>query len=430
MSASALPEKIDTVVVGGGHAGLAMSNVLTGHGIEHVVLERGEIGERWRSERWDSLRLLTPNWATWLPDWSYSGPEPDGFMHRTEVAQYLADYAASFDAPVRSGVEVRSVAPHDGAPEAARFLVQTAAGDVAARNVIFATGPFQAPRTPRTAGGVPPDVRSLHSTAYRNPDALPPGAVLVVGTGASGQQIADELVAAGRKVYVSVGRHRRVPRRYRGRDYFWWLENTGFYAKTTADVPLAERRGGASPAITGGRGGNHDLDLRRLAAEGATLVGRIRGIQGHRLVLAPDLGESIAQGDRAYEQFVQWVEARVDLPGEPVDEPEAREVHPDPPELADPPAGLDLREAGITSIVWATGFGPAFDTWVRLPVLDDEGHPVHDRGVTACPGAYFLGLHWLHRLRSAFIRGAEEDARHLGEHISRERGTGRPAAAA
>lgn len=430
MNARALPGQVDAVVVGGGHAGLAMSNVLTGHGVEHVVLERGEIGERWCTERWDSLRLLTPNWATWLPGWRYTGPEPDGFMHRTEVARYLADYAASFGAPVHPRVEVRSVARHDGSPGAGRFQVRTTAGDVVSRNVVIATGPFQAPRLPRAAGEVPPDVRSLHSTAYGSPEALPPGAVLVVGTGASGQQIADELVAAGRKVYVSVGRHRRVPRRYRGRDYFWWLENTGFYAKTAADVPLAERRGGASPAITGGRGGNHDLDLRRLAAEGATLLGRIRGIQGHRLELAPDLGESIAQGDRAYEQFVQWVEARLELPGEPVGEPEARDVHPDPPEMSHPPTGLDLREAGITGIVWATGFEPAFEGWVRLGVLDADGHPVHERGVTACPGAYFLGLHWLHRLRSAFIRGAEEDARHLGEHITRERGTGRPAAAA
>ena len=419
--------QIDTVVVGAGHAGLAMSNVLTGHAIDHVVLERGQVGERWHAERWDSLRLLTPNWATWLPNFRYTGPDPDGFMHRTEVAQYLADYAASFDAPVRTSVDVRSVSPSDS--DAGRFDVRTTDGDVTATNVVFATGPFQGPRLPRAAAGVPPDVRSLHSTAYRSPDALAPGAVLVVGTGASGQQIADELVAAGRKVYVSVGRHRRVPRRYRGRDYFWWLENTGFYAKTAADVPLSERRGGASPAITGGRGGSYDLDLRRLAADGATLVGRIGGIHGHRLVLAPDLGESIALGDRAYEQFVAWVEARVDLPGEPVDAPEPREVHPDPPEMSDPPTGLDLHEAGISSIVWATGFAPAFHRWVRLPVLDDDGQPVHERGVTACPGAYFLGLHWLHRLRSAFIRGAEEDARHLGEHIIRERGRARPAVA-
>jgi putative flavoprotein involved in K+ transport len=408
-------EIVDVVIVGAGHAGLAMSHVLNEQGIDHVVLERGRIGERWRSERWDSLRLLTPNWATWLPGWRYTGPEPDGFMDRLEVAAYLEAYAAASRAPVRLGVDVRSLEPSPSGDD--RLLVRTDAGDLDAGTVVVATGAFQAPQLPETASELPADVQQLHSSRYRNPGALPPGAVLVVGTGASGQQIADELVAAGRRVFVSVGRHRRVPRRYRGRDHYWWLERTGYYDKTTADVPPDVRRGGASPALTGVHGGTYDLDLRRLASEGTTLLGRVRGVRGHRLQLAPDLAESLTAGDRALQEFVRWVEDRLELPGEPVGPPEPFAAYPDPPEVTDPILELDLEREGIATVIWATGFRPTFDEWIRLPVLDDAGQPRHDRGTTPHPGVFFLGLHWLHRQRSAFIRGAEEDARHLGERI-------------
>src|SRR5680860_1104284 len=260
-------ERIQTVVVGGGHAGLAMSWLLTERSVEHVVLERGRIAERWRSERWDSLHLLSPNWATWLPGWSYSGPDGDGFMHRDEVVDYHEAYAAFFGAPVRSGVEVRSLEP---SPDGDGLLLCIDGGSLQADNVVIATGPFQAPRLPSAAEQLPEHINQIHSSGYRRPDDLPPGAVLVVGTGASGQQIADELLRAGRRVFVSVGRHRPVPRRYRGRDYFWWLENTGYYDKTAQDVPAACERGG----------GRYDLDLRRMASEGATLLGRIRGVDG------------------------------------------------------------------------------------------------------------------------------------------------------
>lgn len=417
-----MPHRFEVVVVGAGHAGLAMSRVLRDHGIDHVVLERRRIGERWRTERWDSLRLLTPNWATWLPGWRYEGPEPDGFMDRLEVARYLEDYAASFDAPLRTGVSVESL---ELSATPGRYRVRTSAGELEARSVVAATGAFQEPRIPAASAGMRPDVTQLHSAEYRRPDLLPAGGVLVVGTGASGQQIADELVAGGRRVYLSVGRHRRVPRRYRGRDYFWWLEHTGFYAKTSDDVPLSERRGGASPALTGARGGGYDLDLRRLAAEGATLVGRIEAVDGARVALAPDLAVSVAEGDRAHGQFVDWVEQRLHLAPAAFDEPETPQSHPDPPELRDPPVALDLDRAGITSVIWATGFRPAFADWIRVPVLDADGFPIHRRGVTSAPGVFFIGLHWLHRLRSAFIRGAEEDARYLGERIA-ERVAARP----
>lgn len=412
-----MSERVDTVVVGAGHAGLAMSHVLTRDGIEHVVLERGRIGERWRSERWDSLTLLTPNWATWLPGRPYTGPDPDGFMRRDEVVAYLEAYAAASSARVRTGVTVRTVEP---APATDRFVIDTDAGELRARNVVIATGPFQVPRVPPAAAALGDRVHQLHTSRYRRPGALPSGAVLVVGTGASGQQIADELVAAGRKVYLSVGRHRRVPRSYRGRDYFWWLERTGYYDKTTDDVPPAARAGGASPALTGSRGGAHDLDLRRLAAEGATLLGRVAGVDGSRITFAPDLSTSLADGDRALHDFVARAEAHIDVVGEPVGPITDIPRHADPPEVHDPVLELDVVAADISTVIWATGFGVAFD-WVRVPVFDDAGVPVHRRGVTNQRGLYFLGLHWLHRLRSAFIRGAEEDAEHLGSLIAADR---------
>ena len=392
-----------------------MSWVLREHGIEHIVIERGRIGERWRAERWDSLRLLTPNWATWLPGWLYSGPDPDGFMSRSEFVDHLEAYASAYDTPLRLGVDVRSVEPSAHSED---LVLRTTAGDVAAHNVVLATGPFQEPRLPAVAGELPAGVESLHSSRYRNPECLPPGAVLVVGTGASGQQIADELVSAGRRVFVSVGRNRRVPRRYRGRDHYWWLEHAGFYDKTVDDVPPSQRGAGGSPALTGIRGGTYDLDLRRLAAEGATLLGRVRGIDGQRISFARDLADSLAQGDRGFEQFVTWVEARVTVPGAEVDPPEPVAAFPDPPEVADPLLELDLEAAGIRTVIWSTGYRPTFTSWVHVPVFDQQGASVHRRGVTAHPGLFFLGLHWLYRQRSAFIRGAQEDALHIGQQIA------------
>ena len=401
------------VVVGAGHAGLAMSFVLTELGIGHVVLERHRVAERWRSERWNSFRLLTPNWATWLPGWHYTGPEPDGFMVGPEVVDYLESYARSFAAPVRDGVEVNALNAGDGD----ELLLSTSDGDLRARHVVVATGAFQAPRLPAVAADIPSDVHTLHSNAYRSPEQLPAGAVLVVGTGASGQQIADELVTAGRRVFVSVGRHRRVPRRYRGRDHYWWLENTGYYDSTVDDVPPEQRGGGGSPALTGNKGGAYDLDLRDIAARGATLLGRITSIDGRVLRFAPDLADTLAKGDRGYDQFVAWVEQHLDAVA-PVDHADPTPDFPDPPEVADPITAVDLDVEGISTVVFATGFRPAFGEWIHVPVLEDNGSPRHYRGTTAHPGLHFVGLHWLYRQRSAFIRGAEEDARYLGAVIA------------
>lgn len=404
-------ERIGTVVIGAGHAGLSISKLLGEQGVDHVVVERGRIAERWQSERWDSFTLLTPNWATWLPGWRYDGSDPDGFMTRDEVVSYLEGYGRSFEAPVREHTEVHELSAADGDG----YRLRTSGGELRANAVVIATGPFQAPRLPAWAGDLPDDVVQLHSSAYRAPEQLPAGAVLVVGTGASGQQIADDLLRGGRRVYLSVGRHRRVPRSYRGRDYFRWLEQGGFYERTAADVAPEQRRRGASPALTG-YGDGQDLDLRRFHAAGGTLLGRARAAADGRLSLAGGLAASLDQGDRAYDDFVAWVEGRLGRFEGPLAEPSARTSYPEPPE---PPPELDLRAAGISAVVWATGFRSEFDRWVKLPVLDAEGEPVHERGATACPGVYFLGLHWLHRGRSAFIRGAEEDAGHLAALLTR-----------
>jgi putative flavoprotein involved in K+ transport len=320
------------------------------------------------------------------------------------------DFTRWVDAPVREQVDVRALEAANGDG----YRLRTDGGDVLAHRVVLAAGPFQEPRLPAWAGSVPAGIAQLHSSAYKNAAHVPDGAVLVVGAGPSGQQIAEDLLRAGRGVFLSVGRHRRVPRRYRGRDHYWWLEHGGFYERTTADVPPEQRRGGVAPALTGVDGG-HDLDLRRLHADGAVLLGRALGVDAGVVRLDTGLAESLAAGDRAYDDFTRWVDARLVRFDGLYGEPEPRERHPDPPE---PPAELDLAAAGISTLIWATGFRLGYADWVRLPVFDEDGRPVHERGATASPGVYFLGLHWLHRQRSAFIRGAEEDARHLAALIA------------
>jgi Predicted flavoprotein involved in K+ transport len=409
MLSFAAMESTETVVIGAGHAGLAISKLLGDSGAEHVVLDRSRIAARWRDERWDSFTLLTPNWATWLPGWHYDGADPHGFMVRDEVVSYFERYARSFGAPVRGGVDVRRL---DGAP-AGGYRLETSAGPIVAGSVVIATGPFQRPRIPAWSAQLPEEVVQLHSNGYRSAAALPDGAVLVVGSGPSGQQIVEDLQRAGRKVYLAVGRHQRVPRRYRGRDYYWWYELGGFYERTADDVPETRRRGGVAPVLTGFNGG-HDLDLRHLHAEGATLLGRAIGFAAGKIQFAPGLMDSLAAGDRAYDSFVDWVESRLIRFDGLFDEAGKRESFPDPPE---PRTELDVSEAGVSSVVWATGFRPDYASWVRLDVLDETGFPVHRRGVTALPGVYFIGLPWLHRQRSPFIRGAEEDARHVAAHI-------------
>jgi putative flavoprotein involved in K+ transport len=398
----------DVVVVGGGQAGLAASRHLVERGVEHVVLERGRVGERWRSERWDSLRLLTPRWQARLPGWSYEGPDADGFMTRTEVIGYLEDYARSFSAPVESGVSVTSVESRGGA-----FHVATDHGDWAAPAVLVATGHCDRPSVPTFAAALSPDVAQIVPARYRNPGGLAPGGVLVVGASATGVQLAAEIHRSGRPVTLAVGRHVRLPRRYRGQDVMRWLDAAGVVDDAAADVPdLEAARRQPSLQLVGNPEGRN-LDLGVLAGMGVRLVGRAIGATGDRVLLADDLAESVAAADARLARLLQRIDAHVARAGV---------AAPAPQPLPSVPAtstatALDLRREGIRTVVWATGYRRGYP-WLRVPVLDARGEIRHEGGVTPVPGLYVLGLQFLRRRKSSWIDGVGEDARELVEHLA------------
>lgn len=406
------PQEIDVAVIGAGQAGLAMSEHLGDAGIPHVVLERHRIAERWRSERWDSLVANGPAWHDRFPGHEFLDVDPDRFATRDRVVEYFTSYAEKIAAPVHCGVEVTSVRRHAGR---SGFVVETTAGDWDARTVVSATGPFQRPVIPAVipAGAV---ATQLHSSAYHNPDEMPAGGVLVVGAGSSGVQIADELRRAGRDVHLSVGPHERPPRRYRGRDFVWWL---GVLGKWDAETP-PEGAEHVTIAVSGA-GGGHTVDFRDLAAARIHLVGMTESFDDGVLHFAPDLATNISAGDASYlallDEADAWVERNgADLPPEPA----AREVRPLPACATEPTLELDLAAAGINTIVWATGY--AFDFgWLDVDVLDERGRPNHRRGVSAEPGLYFLGLPWLTGRGSSFIWGVWHDARFIADHIATQR---------
>ena len=407
-----ITERIETVIIGGGQAGLAMSYYLGQLGREHVILERQRVAERWRSERWDSLMFQSPNWNIRLPGFAFRYADPDAFASRDEVVGFIESYAAFISAPLRCGQAATALRQM---PDSTRLIVETQSNAFEAKNVVIATGPFQLPADPLPIGA---EALHLHSSRYRNPQQLPPGAVLVIGSGNSGAQIAEELCSAGRRVYLSVSEHRRIPRRYRGKDYNWWhLEFAE--GDTTVDQPQVMQ---PARLITGVRGG-HDLDLRRLAADGVVLLGRILGGRGDRLTVAPDLGPNLARGDASFVDFTQQADEYAARKGLDLPPPDARaEGMRDPTEVTDPILTLDLATADIATIIWANGFRYDFN-WIDLPIFADEPQssvrvPMHKRGITAVPGVYFLGLAWLHKLKSAFLHGVGEDAEHLARHIS------------
>ena len=405
-------EKVEVLVVGGGQAGVAMSEHLSAAGVPHLVLERGRIAERWRAERWDSLVANGPAWHDRFPNMTFEGCGPDDFPGKEAVADYFAAYAEKIAAPIRCGVEVTAVRRHDGR---AGFRVETSAGEIEAGAVVAATGPFQRPVIPKL---VPEEagVTQLHSSAYRNPDQLPDGAVLVVGAGSSGTQIADELQRSGRQVYLSVGPHERPPRSYRGRDFVWWLGVLGKWDLETPG-PGTEH---VTIAVSGAYGGRN-IDFRVLAQEGMTLVGRTQSYADGRLSFAPDLAGNLARGDASLLKMLEEADAYVARNGLALPaEPEARVILPDPPCVTAPLAAVDLAEAGITSIVWATGFATDF-SWLQVGAFDASGRPKHQRGVSAEPGVYFLGLPWLSRRGSSFIWGVWHDAKHIADHIVTQR---------
>ena len=404
-------EKTETLVVGGGQAGLAMSEHLSNCGVAHLVLERHRIAERWRSERWDSLVANGPAWHDRFPGMEFSS-DPDGFPGKEEVADYFAAYAEKIAAPIRCGVEVTEVQRNVGRPG---FSVETSDGVIEANSVVAATGPFQRPVIPAV---IPEDsgIIQIHSNAYKNPEQLAAGAVLVVGAGSSGTQIAAELLGAGKRVTLSVGPHNRPPRRYRGIDFVWWLGVLGKWEAQFADSGKEH----VTIAVSGANGG-HTVDFRRLGAKGMTLVGRTESYEGGVLTFAPDLRDNLALGDADYLSVLDEADAYavrngLDLP----DDPDARKIEPDPDCVTNPLLELNLAEAGISSIIWATGFAVDF-SWLKVDAFDERGRPKHQRGISAEPGIYFLGLPWLSRRGSSFIWGVWHDAKFLADQISTQR---------
>jgi putative flavoprotein involved in K+ transport len=402
-------ETTNTVVIGGGQAGLAMSEHLGHCAVPHIVLERHRIAERWRSERWDSLVANGPCWHDRFPSKEFANLAPDAFASKEEVVAYFEEFAEQINSPIRCGVEVTDVRRSTDGPG---FRVQTTDGVIEAVNVVAATGPFQHPLIPPV---VPADsnVEQIHSSAYHNPQQLPDGAVLVVGAGSSGAQIADELLRSGKRVYLSVGPHDRPPRRYRDRDFVWWLGVLGKWEAPAADPATAH----VTIAVSGAYGG-HTLDFRRFAERGMTLLGMSLRFEDGVLHFARDLADNIEQGDANYLSLLDEADAFVarnelSLP----EEPDARVIGPAPECVVNPVLVLDLEQAGITSIIWATGFANDFG-WLNVDAFDEQGRPQHNRGVSSEPGIYFLGLPWLSQRGSSFIWGVWVDAKYLAGHVA------------
>ena len=386
---------VETLVVGAGQAGLAVSRCLTAQGADHVVVERGRIAERWRSARWDSLRLLTPNWMSRLPAWSYPGPDPDGYMAAPELVGYLEDYAGSFAAPVHENTTVELVEAAAGG-----LRVVTDQRTWLARNVIVATGTENRAYVPPAASGIDPEIHQLTAARYPGPGQVPGGGVLVVGASASGVQIADELRRAGRPVVISVGRHARLPRRYRDRDILWWMDQAGVLGQTIDQVHDARVARRAPSLQLSGRA-DHPVGLDALAARGVRLAGRLVAADGRRLRFADDLPATIAGAQARMERLLRTIDGYLAHRGGEGAGPA------DPPAPFTAPAGpaeLDLRRAGIGTVIWATGYQPAYP-WLRVPVLDRHGEIAHHRGVTSVPGLYVLGLKFLYRRNSTFVDG-------------------------
>ncbi len=403
-------KRVTAVVIGAGHAGLAMSHHLARHGIDHVVLERGEVANAWRHERWESLRLLTPNWQCRLPGQAYTGPEPEGFMSMPELIAFLDDYARGLSAPLHTATEVLALHQVENG-----YRIITNRGEWRCRAAIIATGACQLPIVPAMATALPPWIMSLTPHAYRRPEQLPEGGVLVVGASATGVQLADELQRSGRPVTLAVGQHLRLPRRYRGRDIQWWLEHAGLLDQRFDEVEdLARARRQPSPQLLG-NATSEDLDLNALSGRGVRLVGRLAGLVGFRLQFSGSLAVHCTAADlklsRLLDNLDAWAIAHGWHDALPAPErPASTRV------LPRPCLGLDLAAGEIKTVLWATGFRPDF-SWLQVPAFDARGRLRHEGGVVA-PGLYAMGLPFMRRRKSGAIHGADDDAAELSAHLA------------
>ncbi len=402
-------DEIDTVVVGAGQAGIAMSEHLSAHSIDHIIFERERIAERWRTGRWDSLVANGPAWHDRFPGMTFKGYSGEDFVPKNAVVSYFEDYAEHIKAPIKCGVEVKCVSRNSSS---GGFTVETTQGNFLARRIIAATGAFQKPVFPQI---IPKNtgIQQLHSAEYRNPTQLLDGSVLVVGAGSSGAQISQELMESGRTVYLSISPHDRPPRRYRGRDNVWWLGVLGKW-----EIPTPTLGQEHVTFAVSGKGGGETIDFRKFAAAGVTLLGMTKNYQNGTLSFAKDLQANIAKGDLNYLSVLKEADdfierAKLKLP----DDPEARKIWPDPDCLTNPILELNLNEKNIKSVIWATGYKNDF-SWLNLGKFDDHGRPIHSRGISTETGLYFIGLPWLSRRGSSFIWGVWQDAKFIAQHIA------------
>jgi putative flavoprotein involved in K+ transport len=402
-------EHIETIIIGGGQAGLGTSYCLKKHGHEHVILEKADrAGSAWRN-RWDSFTLVTPNWMINLPGAPYQGDDPHGFMDREEISTYIEAYSQRLNLPIRYNTKVTAVEPSE-----LGFLVSTDQGFFTSDNIVLAVGFYQQCKAPAFSINCPPWINQIHSSEYKNPRMLPDGPVLVVGSAQSGSQIAEELNENGRKVYLSVSTTGRFPRRYRGKDAAVWMERMGYFNRTVDQLPSSQARFAASAHGTGKNGG-HTINMHQFARDGIALLGRVQHIEENHAYLAPDLKENLAKADQFEREFVQEINDYIRE--NELDCPEEALPHLDDGFKAKTLRELDLQSAGIRTIIWATGYQFDF-SWVKFPVFDKIGLPVHTRGVTEWPGLYFIGMPFLHSGKSGLLYGTAEDASFIASRIT------------
>jgi putative flavoprotein involved in K+ transport len=407
-----MKQKVETIIIGGGQAGLVVSYHLSRRNREHIILEQAaQAGNAWRNDRWDSFTLLTPNWSFRLSGAEYQGSDPHGFMARDEIVASFEQYIERFQLPVHYQVRVDAVEQN---PAGLGFLVRTGETTLEARNVVVATGLFQEPKIPPFSAALSPKVTQLPSGQYRSPQSLPPGAILVVGSAQSGCQVAEELYQHGRRVYLCIGSAGRVPRRYRGKDVYEWMLLTGFLDRTVDRLPSPRAKFAGNPHVSG-RDGGRTLNLHQFARDGVVLLGRLQDGREDSIWLAPDLKENLAKADAVEADIVKLIDGyivqnRLDIPLETL--PELRDGY-----EAEVITGLNLQSAGITSIIWALGYRFDFSL-VKFPVFDSDGFPVQDRGVTSINGLYFVGLPWLYKFKSGHLVGVGEDADYIAAAIA------------